>query len=201
MTSREQAALLWRLARATPAARRWVGQLLRAHRPIRRAISDYGMTALEAYFPGSLLQHAGVVEVDQCPQMPLAQWGLVDLDAASPTRVRGVAYMDTFFIRRGEADESLFFHELVHVAQWRHVGFMRFAMLYGLGLALRGYRDAPLEESAYRLQARFDVGEAPFDAEVDAIADVEAVADSFRLAGPVPRLVWGLAAAVPPPRV
>lgn len=63
-----------------------------------------------------------------------------------------------------ERDESLHFHELVHVVQWQHLGPERFIMAYALGHLLSGgYRTNPLEEMAYGLQARFDANTPAFD--------------------------------------
>ena len=63
-----------------------------------------------------------------------------------------------------ERDESLHFHELVHVVQWQHLGPERFIMAYALGHLLSGgYRTNPLEEMAYGLQARFDANAPAFD--------------------------------------
>lgn len=82
-----------------------------------------------------------------------------NLDAAS------ITYLSSYFVRHGyERDESLHFHELVHVVQWQHLGPEHFIMAYALGHLLSGgYRTKPLEEMAYGLQARFDANTPAFD--------------------------------------
>ena len=51
--------------------------------------------------------------------------------------------------------ESLHFHELVHVIQWRLLGSEKFLALYADGLERFGYRKSPLEVMAFGLQHRF----------------------------------------------
>jgi hypothetical protein len=63
--------------------------------------------------------------------------------------------------------ESLHFHELVHVVQWRILGPERFLWAYADGLERFGYRNSPLEVVAYDLQERFDAGVKPFDVEAE----------------------------------
>jgi hypothetical protein len=52
--------------------------------------------------------------------------------------------------------ESLLFHELVHVEQYRQLGIPRFAELYVRGFLNGGsYEAIPLEVNAYALEDRF----------------------------------------------
>jgi len=71
---------------------------------------------------------------------------------------RGITYLDTYFVREGlEKEESLHFHELVHIVQWAHLGPERFLQSYVHGYSLAGgYRDNPLESIAFDLQTRFE---------------------------------------------
>ena len=69
-------------------------------------------------------------------------------------------YRDTYFLWRAVAtDESLHFHELVHVVQC--------LLLYAAGLAESGYRDCALEAMAHDHQRRFDAGGPPYSVEAD----------------------------------
>ncbi len=78
----------------------------------------------------------------------------------------GITYLDTYFVRADEAQsESLHFHELVHVIQWRLLGPEKFLALYADGLERFGYRNSPLEVMAYELQERFEREQQPFDVE------------------------------------
>jgi len=61
--------------------------------------------------------------------------------------------------------ESLHFHELVHVIQWRLLGPEKFLALYADGLERFGYRKSPLERMAFRLQKRFEREAQPFNVE------------------------------------
>lgn len=71
----------------------------------------------------------------------------------------GITFKDTFFIQRGlESEESLHFHELVHVVQWARLGIHKFLLAYGLGLHAFGYERSPLETMAFGLQQEFASG-------------------------------------------
>jgi hypothetical protein len=95
--------------------------------------------------------------------MGLSRFGDFELMEAS-----GITYLDTYFLRADHAgDESLHFHELVPVVQWRLLGPERFLWLYADGLERCGYRNSPLEVMAYDLQSRFDAGCQPFDVEAE----------------------------------
>ena len=77
----------------------------------------------------------------------------------------GITYRDTYFVKREHAaDESLHFHELVHVLQWQALGPEHFILSYALGLA-GGYLANPFEEIAYTLQDRFSQHDEPFRVE------------------------------------
>jgi hypothetical protein len=53
--------------------------------------------------------------------------------------------------------DSLLFHELVHVEQYRQLGIPRFAELYVIGFVNRGsYEAIPLEVHAYALGGRYE---------------------------------------------
>jgi hypothetical protein len=94
--------------------------------------------------------------------------GLDRFAAFERMNMAGITYLDTFFVRADQAgDESLHFHELVHVIQWRILGPERFLWLYADGLERFGYRSSPLEVVAHDLQARFDTRCKPFDAEAE----------------------------------
>jgi hypothetical protein len=62
-------------------------------------------------------------------------------------------------------DEELYFHELIHVIQWRLLGPERFLRLYADGLEKFGYQDSPLEKMAYHTQNEFSRSKRTFDAQ------------------------------------
>jgi hypothetical protein len=75
----------------------------------------------------------------------------------------GITFKDTFFLQQGHESEQLHFHELVHVVQWARLGVDNFLLAYGLGLLSSGYAQSPLEQMAYTLQHRFELGTPPKD--------------------------------------
>jgi len=78
----------------------------------------------------------------------------------------GITYKDTYFVQETKlTNESLHFHELVHVVQWDHLGVQGFLLAYAAGLAAHGYMDSPLERMAYALQGHFDQNGRPADVE------------------------------------
>ena len=155
----EQFELAW------PRVTRWITQLLADHALEARQVGELGFRRLPRYFSCELLA-AKVVLVDRVPVPPLTALGIPDFDDFESMQAAGITYLDTFFVdRRCAADESLHFHEMIHVIQWQVLGPKGFLAAYADGLARFGYRDSPLEVMAYDLQARFDTESAPFDAE------------------------------------
>jgi hypothetical protein len=78
----------------------------------------------------------------------------------------GVTYLDTFFVRQdARHEEVLYFHELVHIIQWKLFGAKKFIAAYADGLERFGYRDSPLEAMAYDAQEAFVNSPQPFDVE------------------------------------
>ena len=78
----------------------------------------------------------------------------------------GITYLNTYFVRADQShSESLHFHELVHVIQWRLLGPENFLAFYADGLERFGYRNSPLEAMAYNLQGRFEREAQPFSVE------------------------------------
>lgn len=143
----------------------WVSETLRAHHSQARPVASCGFTRLARYFGPQLLAQAKVVAVDAPPTPPLTRLGLPQFAAFEQMAPLGITYLDTFFIRTSEErNESLHFHELIHVVQWRLLGPEGFLLAYASGLVEAGYRDSPLEVMAYNAQARFEAGET-FDAE------------------------------------
>jgi hypothetical protein len=72
-----------------------------------------------------------------------------------------------YFLNRALVDdESLHFHELIHIVQWHVLGAERFLLAYALGHVSVGvYRNNPFERIAYDLQARFVDLPNPFQVE------------------------------------
>ena len=97
---------------------------------------------------------------------PLSAMGLDRFRSFEQMDAGGITYLNTYFIRADQSHaESLHFHELVHVIQWRLLGPERFLALYADGLERFGYRESPLEVMAYELQDRFEHGARAFSVE------------------------------------
>ncbi len=156
---------LQQLQQKLPDVRAWIDRTLAAHAAQARPVVDLGFPRLGSYYSPTLLVSTKVIAVAKVPAPPLASMGLTGFDEFENLDAAGITYLSSFFVRHGyERDESLHFHELVHVVQWQHLGPERFIMAYALGHLLSGgYRTNPLEEMAYRLQARFDQHAPPFD--------------------------------------
>ena len=78
----------------------------------------------------------------------------------------GTMYVDTIFLKPKQSNnENMYFHELVHVIQWRLLGPDRFLLLYANGLECFGYRQSPLEAMAYDAESAFASSAAIFNAE------------------------------------
>jgi hypothetical protein len=115
------------------------------------------------------LNNASVVLTDRLTMPPLSALGLREFSDFENQPISGITYKDTYFLRWSAAafDESLHFHELVHVIQWQVLGTRDFLLLYATGLREYGYFDCPLEAMAYEHQRRFDSGEPPYSVEAE----------------------------------
>jgi hypothetical protein len=121
---------------------------------------------LPHYFSEKLLVDAKCVLVDRVPTPPLSALGLKRYAVFEQGDYDGITYLDTFFLKkRNVADEGLYFHELIHVVQWRVLGPERFLAAYADGLEQFGYRDSPLEAMAYDAQTVFSQSKRVFNAE------------------------------------
>ena len=166
MNSNANPGLEQKLQAILPLATAWIHDTLAAHAAQARPVTSFGFRRLPLYYPEELLQRTKVVALPgKLPVPPLRAWGL-DLPAFAKFENQpndGITYLDTYFVQEPLAtDESLHFHELVHVLQWAHLGPERFLLDYALGLAQFDYRDSPLETMAYDLQAEFEQGKFTF---------------------------------------
>lgn len=116
------------------------------------------------FYPTAFLDNAYFVVVDTLPKPDfpeLRQLGLgafIDMDAA------GITYNNTYYLQPHVAKNlRVHFHELVHVAQWQHLGMAQFIARYMQEIQSVGYMDAPLEKMAYALDNHFSLDGAPFD--------------------------------------
>jgi hypothetical protein len=144
----------------------WIKQTLDAHSGEARTVGSLGFPRLSQYFTGSLLSSTKAVVVERVPMPPLSSLGLSQFASFENGDYNGVTYLDTFFVRRDSASaERLYFHELIHVVQWRLLGPEKFLALYAAGLETLGYRGSPLEVMAYDAEDSFVQSNRVFDAE------------------------------------
>lgn len=133
-----------------PLAADWVRHILTTHAGAARTVASCEFPRLPLYFRAERLASAKVIVGDQLPLPPLSSWVMTrfaDFERGDP---EGITYLDTFFLKpRQSRNETIYFHELIHVIQWRTLGPENFLRLYADGLERFGYRDNPLEVMAY----------------------------------------------------
>jgi len=156
---------------------RWIDSTLASYARDRRPVRSFGFRRLPRYFSEAMLATAGVVLVENVPTPPLSALGLNEFTTFEMQDPAGITYRDTYFLQAKYGDaESLHFHELIHVIQWRILGPERFLLLYAKGLARHGYAEAPLEKMAYVHQTRFDVEQSSYAVEAEVVQQTLAFA-------------------------
>lgn len=151
--------LLSRLLDALPAVEMWMAELHEKNALDCVRPGDTSLARLGHYFPRSVLDRARAVIVDVVPFPPVTALGLPEFEAMAAMPMDGITFGDMYFLRRDQASEALHFHELVHVVQWSALGVTAFLPTYAVGFIQHGYRDSPLESTAYTLQSRFERGQ------------------------------------------
>jgi hypothetical protein len=157
----------------------WIERTLQAHERDTKPVASLGFARLPKYFSARLLASTYVVMVDEVPKPPLSSMGLSRFADFEHGNADGITYLNTFFVKRGSAAvERLYFHELIHVVQWRLLGPEVFLAAYAAGLEAFGYRDSPLEKMAYEAEDSFVRSALPFDAERLVAERLGAIRDS-----------------------
>lgn len=150
-----------------PQLRGWIDATVSQHKAQARPVASYSFPRLQQFYSPATLSSAFVVEVPQVPMPPLADFGLSGFEEFQNGDYAGITFMNTYFVQEGrKRDESLHFHELVHVIQWQHLGPSAFIAAYVAGyMAAGSYRANPLEVIAYALQEYFDNNRPPGNVE------------------------------------
>ena len=144
----------------------WIKETLTAHSGSMRPVITAGFRRLPLYFSRDLLASAKFVIVDRVPVPPLLSMGLSQFANFEAGDYDGITYLDTFFVRQSRiTDERLYFHELIHIIQWRLLGTENFLRMYAMGLEDFGYRESPLEVMAYEAEDIFVNQSTAFNAE------------------------------------
>lgn len=144
----------------------WIQQTFLAHSKQAKTVSSLGFSRLPLYFSQEFLGSAKCVAVETVPIPPLSKIGLNQFAEFERGDYDGITYLDTFFLKQSRVkDEGLYFHELIHVLQWRLLGPERFLAAYADGLERFGYRQSPLEIMAYNAETTFRQSAQPFNVE------------------------------------
>jgi hypothetical protein len=144
----------------------WIRTTLTVDAHAAQTVASRGFSRLPLYFTEETLASTKVVLVDPLPMPPLSSMGLGRFADFERGDFEGITYMDTFFLKPSQSDsENLYFHELVHVIQWRLLGPDRFLFSYANGLECFGYRHSPLEAMAYDAEEAFASSTAIFNVE------------------------------------
>jgi hypothetical protein len=153
------------IAFLTPKALAWIVQQRQMHRPAATPLSGTFLNTVAPLYTRATLERARFRLVEAIENPPfyaelsaIAPW----IDLIDFRQMAGITFDDTILIRASSISEidttSLIFHELVHVAQYEHLGVSGFAKRYVRGWAENQmrYEAIPLERDAYDLQARFE---------------------------------------------
>ena len=144
----------------------WIRTTLSARAPAAQTVTSRGFSRLPLYFTEKTLTSTKVVLVDPLPMPPLSSMGLARFADFERGNFDGITYIDTIFLKPTQSNnESMHFHELVHIIQWRMLGPDRFLFSYVNGLECFGYRQSPLEAMAYDAETAFASSTAIFNVE------------------------------------
>ncbi|MFD1217625.1 hypothetical protein [Microbulbifer celer] len=115
--------------------------------------------AFHGFYSAAFLENSFFVVTDEIPKPDFPELRAIGFGDFIDMPVRGISYKNTYYIARGEeADFQLHFHELVHVAQWEHLGALNFIRRYMKEIQDFGYDKSPLETMAYGLDRHYAAG-------------------------------------------
>jgi len=144
----------------------WIRATLTTSAPVAQTVTSREFLRLPFYFTEKTLAQTKVVLVDPLPMPPLTSMGLMRFADFEHGNFDGITYIDTVFLKPTQSNnETMYFHELVHVIQWRLLGPNRFLLAYANGLECFGYRESPLEAMAYDAETAFANSMAVFNVE------------------------------------
>jgi hypothetical protein len=153
-------------AKAYPPLIAWIRNTLTASAHVAKTVASHGFSRLPLYFTEETLASTKVVLVDPLPVPPLASMGLMRFADFVRGDSNGITYIDTIFLKPTQSkNENVYFHELIHIIQWRLLGPDRFLLAYANGLECFGYRQSPLEAMAYDAESEFAGSTLIFNAE------------------------------------
>ncbi|NRD72791.1 hypothetical protein HQQ94_05915 [Shewanella sp. VB17] len=108
------------------------------------------------FYSSEFLSESFFVVVDSIPKPDFPELREAGLGDFLDMEVQGITYKNTYYIVPEVAGNlRLHFHELVHVAQWKHLGAIAFLQKYISEIKSEGYAGAPLEKIAYTFDEHF----------------------------------------------
>jgi hypothetical protein len=136
---------------AYPKLRAWIQKTLEFYEKNAKPVAAMHFVRLPMYFDPSLLETAKFITIDRLPMPPLSAMGLSRFAVFEQGDFSGVTYLDRYFIKRTVVtDESIHFHELIHLIQWRLLGPEDFLESYANGLDEFGYERRTCANHGYR---------------------------------------------------
>lgn len=143
----------------------WIAEQRDLHNPAARPLDRHERRAFATFFEPELLDSARVLRVERIENPGFYSFFE---EAGKPipidfTRASGIALLDTILVVESRVPSDgpswlpLIFHELVHLAQYRHLGLPAYIERYVGGWTENGfsYRAIPLEDQAYDLAERY----------------------------------------------
>ena len=141
----------------------WIDKTNLEHQKQRVCCSTFSIE-FRGFYPIEFLRQAYFVIVDTIPKPNFPELRKMGLGNFIDMDVHGIAYKNTYYILPELASNlRLHFHELVHVAQWKHLGPMPFIERYMTEIQTFGYDQSPLEKMAFGLDAHFSKAGAKID--------------------------------------
>ena len=142
---------------------KWVAEQRTLHRPGGALLSSAMRSMFEPFFDKEVLDGVRFKVVSQISN-PGFYASLRAMERPIPLdfgNMLGITFVDTVLLSQrfgGNWPRSLYFHELVHVVQYRVLGVAEFMKRYVRGWAEHEcqYEAIPLEMDAYDLQALFE---------------------------------------------
>lgn len=138
----------------------WIDSILIKH--IDKKISCYQFVdLLRGFYKPEFLAECAYVIVEKIPKPDINIPGTEDFLKRD---FEGITYKNTYFIKKNSENKLyLHFHELVHVAQWSHLGAKQFISRYLNEILTHGYDNAPLEVMAKKAEICFKTQRAKVD--------------------------------------
>ena len=147
----------------------WIAETVNGHFHVASNVANQQFRRLQLYFRHEVLTSTRILAADKVPVPPFRAMGLMKFTGLEHHNAASISYPGIYFVRREyQEDESLHFHELVHILQWRQLGTEQFLRCYAEGLERRALRMSenracPLEAMACALQRRFHEEWLSFD--------------------------------------